>query len=196
MDNRQLTGSVFTDLRKAFDMVHQSCIFEKLKMIGVHSQEHVWFAAYLFNRHQTIVYENCKSESLPVFCGLPQCSILGPLLFLVYINCLHQCLEHSNVLLYPDDAVIYTSHKEKGTLELMLTQDINNIANWLDKNKLIIDLKKSKTEPTLFGRGQHLYKEDDNPFSVTKIRDQNICYSTSYKYLGITSDRRSNLLRP
>ena len=185
MDNGQFTGSVFIDLRKAFDMVDHSCLLEKLKMIGVHSQEHVWFTDYLFNRHQTIVYENCKSESFPVFCGVPQGSILGPLLFLVYINSLHKCLENSNVVQYVDDAVIYTSHKEKRTLELMLTQD--NIANWLDKNKLIINLKNGKTESMLFGTGQRLGKENVNPFSV-KIRDQSICYSTSYKYLGITLD--------
>ena len=86
IDNGQLTGSVFVDLRKAFDMVDHSCLLEKLKTMGVH----------LFNRHQTIVYENCKSESFPVFCGVPRGSILGLLLFLVYINSLHQCLENSN----------------------------------------------------------------------------------------------------
>ena len=114
----------------------------KLKIIGVYSQEHVWFTDYLCNRHQTIVYENCKSESFPVSCGVPQSSILAPLLFLIYKNSLHKCLENSKVLIYADDAVIYTSHKEKRTLELMLTQDMNNIINWLDKNKLIINLKK------------------------------------------------------
>ena len=145
MDNEQLTGSVFIDLRKAFNTVDHSCLLNKLKTIGVHSQEHVWFTDYLFNCHQTIVFENCKSESFPVFCDVLQGSILGPLLFLVYINSLHQCLENSNILLYADDAVIYTSHKEKGTLELMLTHDMNSIANyWLDKNKLIINLKRVK----------------------------------------------------
>ena len=120
--------SVFIDVRKAFDKVDYSCLLEKLKTIGVHSQEHVWFTYYLFNCHQTIVYDNCKSESLPVFCGVPQGSILGLLIFLVYINSIHQCSENSTVLLYADDTVIYTSHKGKGTLELMLTQDMNNNA--------------------------------------------------------------------
>ena len=85
------------------------------------------FGLQITFQHQTIVYENCKSESFPVFCGVPQGSILGPLLLLVYINSLHKCLENSNVLLYADDGVIYTSHKEKRTLKLMLTQDMNNI---------------------------------------------------------------------
>ena len=99
MDNGQLIGSVYIDLRKAFDTVDHSCLLEKLKTIGVHSQEHVCFTDYLFNRHQTIVYENCKAESFPVFRGVPQGSILGPLLFLVNINSLHKYLENSNVLL-------------------------------------------------------------------------------------------------
>ena len=64
---------------------------------------------------------------------------------------------------------------------------MNNTTNWLDKNKLIINLKKGKTESMLFGTGQRLGKENVSPFSV-KIRDQSICYSTSYKYLGITLD--------
>ena len=187
MDNGQFTGSVFINLRKAFDMVDHSCLLKKLEMIGAHSQEHVWFTDYLFNHHQTIVYENCKSESFPFFYGVSQGSILGPLLFLVHINSLHKCLENPDVLLYANDAVIYTSHKEKRTLELMLTQDMSNTANWLDKNKLIINLKKGKTESMLFGTGQCLGKENVNPFSV-KTRDQSICYSTSYKYLGITLD--------
>ena len=159
MDNGQLTGSVFIDLRKALNTVDHSCLLKTLNTISVHSQEHVWFTNYLFNCHHTIVYENCKSESFPVFCGVPQGSILGPLLFLVYINSLHQCLENSNVLLYADDALIYTSHEEKGTLELMLTQDMNNIANWLNKNKFIINLKKGKTESMLFGTGHVHVKE-------------------------------------
>ena len=71
MDNGQFTGSVFIDLRKVFNTVDHSCLLEKLKTIGFHSQEHVWFTDYLFNRHQTIVYKNCKSESFPVFCGVP-----------------------------------------------------------------------------------------------------------------------------
>ena len=149
IDSGQLTGSVFIDLRKAFNTVDHSCLLEKLKTVSVHSQEHVWFPDYLFNCHQTIVYENCQSESFPVFCGDPQGTILGLLLFLVYISSLHQCLENSNVL--------------------MLTQDMNNIGNWLDKNKLMINLKKGKTESMLFGTGQHLCKEHDNPFSA-KIR--------------------------
>ena len=69
----------------------------------------------------------------------------------------------------------------------MLTQNMNNIANWLNKNKLIINLKKGKTESMLSGTGQRLGKENVNPFLV-KIRGQSICYSTSYKYLGITLD--------
>ena len=105
----------------------------------------------------------------------------------MYINSLRKCLENSNVLLYADDAVIYTFHKEKRTLQLMPTQDMNNIANWLHKNKLVKNLKKGTTESMLLGTGQRLGKENVNPFSV-KIRNRSICYSTSYKYLGITLD--------
>ena len=86
MDNRKLTGAAFIDLSKAFDTVDHGCILSKLECYGIVDRELSWFESYLFNRKQYVVVNNGKSERNTVLCGVPQGSVLGPLLFIIAIN--------------------------------------------------------------------------------------------------------------
>ena len=158
VEEGNLVGVLFIDLSKAFDTLSHSIMLEKLKSFGILNNEHDWLNSYLFNRKQFCEVGNCKCELMNISCGVPQGSILGPLLFLLYFNDFERCLRHSNVINFADDTVVYIKGKEKQTIEKLLNEDIEYISNYFYKNQLIINLKKGKTESMIFGTNQRLKK--------------------------------------
>ena len=109
MDMQELTGAVFIDLKKAFDLVDHKCLPHKLEHYGVRGPSYNWFLDYLCTRSQRVKFGKELSSSLPLDYGVQaQGSLLGPLLFVLYINDLPQCLMLSNISMYADDTVIYT----------------------------------------------------------------------------------------
>ena len=125
---------------------------------GVEGIEKEFFTDYLFNRKQTVCIGKETSDTQHVTCGVPQGSILGPLLFLVAFNGIGNTLRHCKIITYADDTVIYTSGKRKEDVEKALQEDFTSLADWLELNDLIINLKKGKTECTLFGTCQLVKK--------------------------------------
>ena len=93
-----------------------------------------------------------------VVCGVPQGSILGPLLFLLYFNDFEEHLQHVNVLNFADDTVIYFAAKSKSDVVSRLNEDLENMRKFFSANQLVINLKKGKTESILFGTAQKLAK--------------------------------------
>ena len=116
MDKGRLTGIVFLDIRKAFDSVDHSILLEKVQFYGVADRELMWFKSYLTARQQQCLVNRCLSSQSNLLCGVPQGSILGPLLFLIYINDLLNCLKFTTQCLYADDTQIFTSSFDSGLL--------------------------------------------------------------------------------
>ena len=100
MDHGKIGGVVFLDLKKAFDMVDHAILARKLQSLGVSDVCLPWFVSYLSNRQQSTKVENVRSDSKPISHGVPQGSILGPLLFSVYINNLCDMVELCGTLMY------------------------------------------------------------------------------------------------
>ena len=136
---------VFLDLTKAFNTVDHGILMSKLSSVGVSTSVLEWFTSYLSNRKKRTSCENELSEAQPVTFGVLQGSILGPLLFLVYINKLPAVIEHSEVSLYADDTVLYCFSKEPDQLESKLNEDLYNVALWLKANKRTLNLSKTKS---------------------------------------------------
>ena len=143
MDNKLIIGAVFIDLRKAFDTVDHSLLIAKLKNIGFSAPVINWLTSRTSRTAVTSI-NNIASTPKPVTVGVPQGSILGPLLFLIYINDLPQCLNHRKSILYADDTLLYYSAKTETELQDRINEDLNSISKWLNNNFLTLNYEKTK----------------------------------------------------
>jgi len=153
--------------------------------------ERQWFTDYLFHRKQIVQFHGVLSEPNPINTGVPQGSILGPLLFLIFFNDVHSPLCHCKIITYADVTVIFTSSSDIDAIQSSLSQDLDNLSNWFCDNELIFNLKKGKSEVLLFGTGKrlNLFQGCQVKFSVNGFP---INTTTCYKYLGMHLDPTLN----
>ena len=180
MEQGNLCGAVFLDLTKAFDTVDHCTLLSKLSAIGVSPSSIKWFESYLSNRKQRTSCGNELSDALPVTVGVPQGSILGPLLFVVYINNLPDAVINAEVTLYADDTVLYYFSKDPRLLEDKLNEDLLRVAHWLRENKLTLNLDKTKS--MIIGSNRKLGNVSSLSLSIF---DTDINTVSSFKYLGV-----------
>ena len=183
IDLGQMTGAVFVDLRKAFDTVDHTTLLGKLSTIGVINHERNWFDDYLTGRSQVVGLNDVLSDSEPVIVGLPQGSILGPLLFILHVNDLPDEIRNCNILMYADDTVLFCSGSDVSTIEKILNDELNLIADWLRENSLFVNV--TKTESMLFGTAARLKNVDR--FQI-QIHGHTIQRVFEFRYLGIIFD--------
>jgi hypothetical protein len=184
-----LCDNIRRDLSKAFDTIGHGILLNKLESYGVMGNELTWFPDYLLNRNPQIVeIKNVHSDMEPIFCGVPQGSILGPLLFIIFFNDIADRIQHSNMITYADDTVVYYSSNDVNAIEAILNLEMENIGKYCRGkcNELLLNLKKGKTESMLFGTSKRIseYGRD------LKIQYQNtqISFVKEYVYLGNTVD--------
>ena len=189
MDNGELNGVVFIDIRKAFDSINHNILLRKMKeQFGISNIELKLFESYLSDREQVSFVNGAMSAPKRIVCGVPQGSILGPLLFLLYINDLPDCLEKSTPCLYADDSQIFSSAKDCVELNANLNHDLNNVSQWLVNNKLPHHSTKTKL---MYVGSNHNLAKIDNEFPVM-INDQLIPRVHSISCLGVKLDETLN----
>ena len=187
-DAGRLTGALFVDLKKAFDTVPHKELISKLERFGFVDNSIAWFTNYLSNRSQVVSLGSNLSVPIPVENGVPQGSILGPVLFTLYINDLPSCINFSNVIMYADDTVIFFSSAQLMEVELKLNMELTSLSEWLCGNKLLLNLKK--TEFVVFGTQQRLCRQGIEGIDIT-LGEESVKHCDSFKYLGVILD--SNL---
>ena len=143
MDNHLFSCGIFIDLKKAFDTVDHKILLHKLDHFGFRGHINLWLSSYLQGRSQTTQIGPHISKRLDSTCGVPQGSVFGPLLFLLYINDIQESSDKFSFYLFADDTNILYSDKNLKSLELSVNQELNNVYDWLTANKLTLNTKKS-----------------------------------------------------
>ena len=146
IDNRQLAVGIFLDLSKAFDTVDHDILFQKLECYGIRGVALYWIKSYFFNGRQFVQVGNECSTLMSITFGVPQGSILGPLLFLLYINDISNDskLAKSKTILFADDTNLFFSHANPVHLSKIINQELQKISIWLNVNKLSLNIDKTK----------------------------------------------------
>ena len=144
MDMGKVSTNIYIDLSKAFDTLDHSILLDKLTYYGVCWLENLLLRNYLSGRHQYVDYNNSKSRTNSISLGVPQGSILGPLLYLIYINDLPKVSHVFSMLMYADDTTLYCN-LDDSTSEILLNNEPTKITDWLSSNKLSVMLKKQSS---------------------------------------------------
>ena len=138
LDEKKSVLGVYLDLSKAFDTINHLILIRKLEFYGIRGLPLEWFKDYLRNRKQYVQYQNHNSDRHILEFGVPQGSVLGPLLFLIYINDLPSCLEFATSINFADDTTLFGSHTDLKHLHSLMNQDLNNLDDWFRENKLLL----------------------------------------------------------
>jgi len=188
IDRGLVNTVVFLDLKKAFDTVDHNILLKKLQYYGIRSSCHEWFTSYLNNRTQTCQINCSVSTSKLVKCGVPHGTILGPLLFLLYINDLPNCLYFSQPRMYADDTSLTFSSADLNCISDGLNYDLDGVFIWLSANKLTLNL--TKTEFMLVASRQKLSTLSETP-SFSR-NEHPVLQVSSAKSLGMHIDQNLN----
>ena len=187
IEKKKVCAALFIDLKSAFDTIDHKILENKLFFYGIKGKALKLITSYLTNRKQFIKTDDVMSEVLRVLCGVPQGSVLGPLLFIIYINDMDRCSE-LNTVLFADDAVLTMSHKFAKQLQFKFNQEVNKLHHWLIANKLTLNL--SKTKFMLFSK-KRTKKSKEKKFKIN-INKYSIKRVTEMKYLGVILDDKLN----
>ena len=184
IDKGRLVGAAFLDLRKAFDIIPHDLLLKKLEFFGITGLELEWFKSYLTGRMQCVSFEGRVSDFLPVYSGVPQGSILGPLIFCMYINDMSNLPFHPNthLSLYADDTAIFSPGFGGNSVQKQLQKDINVLSKWFRENGMIVNTDKTKV--MLFTSRKNK-RSLDIEISMNGEKLQNV---TKFKYLGVVVD--------
>ena len=185
LDNDEYVIGVFLDFSKAFDTLDHTILLQKLSVYGIRGNALSWFESYLKDRRQFVTYNGVWSETKILQCGVPQSSILGPLLFLIYINDLANVCTSSFPILFADDTNLFNHGKDMFSLQATLNQELANISQWLKVNKLSLNIKK--TMYMVFTR-----KKTQSADIKIEIDNEIISETKSSKFLGVHIDNKLN----
>ena len=177
MDRNRVPTNIYIDLSKAFDTLNHSILLEKLEYYGIADNSLSLLHNYLTDRCQYVEYNGHRSNTLPISTGVPQGSVLGPLLFLIYINDLPMVSDIFNMMMYADDTTIYCNIDQNVSDEV-INMELSKVSQWLAANKLSLNVAKTKF--MVFHMHQKAVTYPDLYLNGNKIERV-----TQFNYLGL-----------
>ena len=176
---------LFLDYSRAFDTINHDILLNKLYHYGFRGNSYKWFCSYLSDRYQLVDYYGHRSCETLIDTGVPQGSVLGPLLFTIYVNDFFKCSQVFKSILYADDTTLLYSHKDFKLLIEHVNNELVNISNWTKSNKLSINLNKTKY---MIISNKYF---DTNDCQVV-LDDEVIERVRNFKFLGVIVDENLN----
>lgn len=182
LDDNLMAAGLFIDLKKAFDTVDQVILLHKLELAGVRGVALKWFQSFLQGRSQYVSINQCNGSHLPITIGVPQGSVLGPVLFLIFINDIGMLKLKGKMTLFADDTSLYYIAKTEEALQAQIQSDIITICDWCVVNKLTVNIDKTKF--MIFHKQSYV----PNCINNVTINGKLIERVNNYKFLGLIVD--------
>ena len=185
LERKEFVIGIFLDFSKAFDTVDHAILLQKLCHYGIGGNALKWFTSYLSNRRQYVTYNGVVSAMKGISCGVPQGSILGPLLFLIYINDLCSMCKYTTPILFADDANLFCSGPDIKTMESNINNELTEISLWLKVNKLSLNIKKTH---------YMVFSKKKTPRNELRLQIDGEAINEVYKtkFLGVIIDNKLN----
>ena len=150
LENNEYGIGIFLDLQKAFDTLDHDILLKKLEIYGVRGNALALMKSYIKGRKQFVSYKNVSSSQLSITCGVPQGSILGPLLFLLYINDFYRVTDQLITIQFADDTNLFKSHPSLETLTEIINSELGKVSKWIRSNRLSLHIADTKTNYIIF----------------------------------------------
>ena len=204
LDNKSITVGVFIDLKKAFDTIDHSLVLNKLEYYGIRGVTLNWLQSYLSNRKQFVTVNGIESKNLNVKCGVPQGSILGPILFILYINDICNCSKIMNFILFADDTNSFLTGSDVNELCVKVTSELEKLKIWFRLNKLSLNVsktnfmifckKKIQTNCSIYFDGERIERVSETKF-LGIIIDDKLSWKNHVSYLCKKLQKSMGILR-
>ena len=186
LDKQEYSLGVFIDLSKAFDTLDHQILLKKCSHYGIRGSLLLWLHSYLNSRSQFVQFLGNRSGTLHINCGVPQGSILGPLLFIIYLNDIHNCSKILHFIIFADDTNLFLSNSQADKLINIMNTELLHLSNWFKSNKLSLNIDKTHFIDFSNRRKNNL---SALPLSIDGVKISQVDH---IKFLGVVVDDKLN----